>query len=849
MPAFRRHTGRPHGRVASTVCRATGWASAAFLASFLAGCGGGSPDTAAPADHTPAAISIPIVPAAAPPAVLTLLDQRQVELELLGDDARNGTAAAIWTDPDARTRTLSAGTRAGARATESLGGGLDLKSVLTATIDTGGYRYISATFLVRNAQACATPGTCTPYTVARRNVTMLPVIGTSVPGTPFGRFLRQDRQPADPTIATQLLPANALRTLPAGPTVDAQQASLQLFREAELPTGSTYDVLPYGFVVTNIHDGSRTLPANPAPNQFDGWVTIAYRVPLQSDPTLNPFTVSVRLLMAEDANTRVSQSLEESDAAVVARAAALGAADIAVPCQTPTRIAGANPICGVRVAGTALEPLTTLDGVTAGTTPNTLVSPPVTLPALAADDTVQWPVPVEASPLTMRVRPFATLPALGNGAPPRLSTLAHWDNRIFVGDEVEGRIYEITGGTVRLWFDVAAAVQASTGRRLDSTSGNPHSGLRSLAFHPRFATNGRFYTSLMEERPASPAGHRYLSDAPAPIGTDSLLVEWTADPATMTPTPTSYREVFRVGLPAYEHPIKQILFRPGARAADADFGLLYVAHGDGGAADGGPGNGMGNDARGKILRIDPLAAGAAPYAVPASNPFVGSSSGMPAEVWSLGHRNPHHLCITREGLLLAAEDGRDNIDEVNLVKPGANHGWPAREGTLVQLSWGTLVDGVSALPVDDATYGYTYPAAQFLHQGRRGTWYTTQALAGGCVVENGSGLHGHYFATDFVLSGDVFTATLQALKTAVTQGPPSTLRTAPLRKVPLLFDHDNDASTPAVSLSNLRELTRMAPAYDGSGRVDIWFGQGPLGELYLLSKRDRRVYLVTNSVP
>jgi hypothetical protein len=37
--------------------------------------------------------------------------------------------------------------------------------------------------------------------------------------------------------------------------------------------------------------------------------------------------------------------------------------------------------------------------------------------------------------------------------------------------------------------------------------------------------------------------------------------------------------------------------------------------------------------------------------------------------------------------------------------------------------------------------------------------------------------------------------------------------------------------------------------YDNSGRVDMRFGQGPAGEMYLLSKRDRRVYLVTNSLP
>jgi hypothetical protein len=45
-----------------------------------------------------------------------------------------------------------------------------------------------------------------------------------------------------------------------------------------------------------------------------------------------------------------------------------------------------------------------------------LVDPPITPPALAADGTLLWPVPVHASPLALQVRPFATLPS-----PPQVS--------------------------------------------------------------------------------------------------------------------------------------------------------------------------------------------------------------------------------------------------------------------------------------------------------------------------------------------------------------------------------------------------------------------------------------------
>ncbi len=257
---------------------------------------------------------------------------------------------------------------------------------------------------------------------------------------------------------------------------------------------------------------------------------------------------------------------------------------------------------------------------------------------------------------------------------------------------------------------------------------------------------------------------------------------------------------------------------------------------------------MVNDARGKILRINPLVALGAPFTVPASNPFVGSATMIP-EAYSIGHRNPHHLAFATDGTLIVAEAGRDNIDEVNIVTAGANYGWPKREGTLVHLAVGTLWGGVDALPANDATLGYTYPVMQFLHQGQRGSTFTGQSIGGGYVVENGSALNGLYFATDFVFSGDVFVTPLASLKAAVTSWPTASLRVAPISKASVLFDHDSNAATPAIAVPNLAEVTVFAPGYDGSGRVDMRYGQGPAGELYLLSKRDRRVYLVTNSTP
>jgi glucose/arabinose dehydrogenase len=62
--------------------------------------------------------------------------------------------------------------------------------------------------------------------------------------------------------------------------------------------------------------------------------------------------------------------------------------------------------------------------------------------------------------------------------------------------------------------------------------------------------------------------------------------------------------------------------------------------------------------------------------VPTDNPFVNRAGALP-EIWSYGHRNPQGLAIHPEtGDVWANEHGPQGGDELNLVRPGLNYGWP-----------------------------------------------------------------------------------------------------------------------------------------------------------------------------
>jgi glucose/arabinose dehydrogenase len=120
----------------------------------------------------------------------------------------------------------------------------------------------------------------------------------------------------------------------------------------------------------------------------------------------------------------------------------------------------------------------------------------------------------------------------------------------------------------------------------------------------------------------------------------------------------------------------------GGRLAFAPDGKLFVSLGE--RFTFAPAQDLSNDL-GKVVRINPDGS------IPQDNPFVGKRGARP-EIWTYGHRNPQGLAFDpRTGKLFESEFGPKGGDEINVLEPGKNYGWPV-------VSWGSNYDDTPIPP-------------------------------------------------------------------------------------------------------------------------------------------------------
>ena len=283
-------------------------------------------------------------------------------------------------------------------------------------------------------------------------------------------------------------------------------------------------------------------------------------------------------------------------------------------------------------------------------------------------------------------------------------------------------------------------------------------GFTTFQFDPDYRRNGRFYTVHIEEQAVDAAalpqgasapglhldGYTTTAAIPVPGGSERevVLVEWTDTDTSNATFEGTAREVLRMQINTHLHPPTDLIFNPTAARGSADWRVMYLASGDGGAGEQTDLERRNNPQRldtlvGKILRIVPdpsehvktsVLSSNGRYRIPKDNPFV-KIAGAHGEVWALGLRNPHRLTwevdpsSAAKSRLIVLSVGLSGRESVYFARKGANFGYSEREGNQRLLP--TNKD--DALPVPDriplrvsntvshGTVAPAYPVVQYDH--------------------------------------------------------------------------------------------------------------------------------------
>jgi glucose/arabinose dehydrogenase len=327
----------------------------------------------------------------------------------------------------------------------------------------------------------------------------------------------------------------------------------------------------------------------------------------------------------------------------------------------------------------------------------TAAPPPTEAPATTEAMTTTTTEPASSIPLDQVE--FSLTPVIDGLRRPVFVTAPAGDLRLFVLEQ-PGRVLVVGPDGIGVFLDLTGRV------RLGSEQ-----GLLGLAFHPGYASNGRFFA--------------HYTGASGETRVEEFGV--SGDPNVADPE--AVRVVFTTPQPNTNHNGGMIAFGPD--------GHLYVALGDGGGANDQYRNGQDTGTPlGAILRLD--VDGGDPYAIPEGNPFA-TGGGAP-EIWAWGLRNPWRFAFDGDSMWIGdvGQGAWEEIDVVDHRHPGPNFGWPVLEGTHCFTA------------ADCSAEGTILPVHEYPHEGG------ACSITGGVVYRGGAvpDLDGAYLFADYC-SGEI----------------------------------------------------------------------------------------------
>jgi glucose/arabinose dehydrogenase/mono/diheme cytochrome c family protein len=448
---------------------------------------------------------------------------------------------------------------------------------------------------------------------------------------------------------------------------------------------------------------------------------------------------------------------------------------------------------------------------------------PVVAPVSKYGEVLKDPIPtkIPKAGLQLMLEEVTTAPASAAKAPlariNQMKILPGKVNRLFIND-LQGKLYEMTDNKLTEVMDVSKVSPNFINAPGLAT------GFGSVAFHPEFYKNGLLYTIHSEKARSATADFAYADSIP--VALQYVLTEWKIrDPAAKVFNGTP-REMMRVNFVVSIHDMQEVAFNPWAKPGSADYGLLYLTLGDGGAGEQHFSHLCIDNSGvwGKVLRINPLGKNSknGKYGIPASNPFAGDTDPKTlGEVYARGFRNPNRLTWPADGKILITDIGLRNAEEINILKPGVNYGWPEREGTFAVDHKVGSMDVVYARPVIDkptvdTKHPFTYPVAQFDHD-------EGNAISGGFIYTGTDPLLKGKYIFGEIVTGRVFCVDYSAL----VQG-----KQAQIRELDVNF---------AGEVSTFKKIVK-------NNRCDLRFGMGPDNQFYIFTKTDGKIWKLKGAV-